>query len=117
MLQPPTRGGTGHALEEAMKTKSSFPRTSVRGRLAVLLCIACCTAGCAAKPAGGGAAIPYHLVDLTTTTDPKTGKLVRVAVWNFDDGYTETTTDEVPAGNDGQRRTEHLPQPSPRSEP
>jgi hypothetical protein len=85
---------------------------------ALLLCgVGLMAAGCQ-RGLTETAAIPYHLVDVTTHIDPRTGKIVRVALWNYDDGSVETTTDESSPGSyDESRKSERLPQPTFKVEP
>ena len=57
--------------------------------------------------------IRYHHVSKRTAIDPKTGETIITSTWQYDDGYTTTTTKRIPRGNE-DRRGERAPRPTPR---
>jgi len=55
--------------------------------------------------AGCGVKEDYRLAKVTLSRDPKTGHLIRTRLWEYGDGTTETTVNEVDAqGDDIDRR-------------
>ncbi len=73
-------------------------------------------AGCAdPMPLSGSSAhvLSYKLEKVETSIDPKTGYIIRVAYWEYEDGVTTTTTDTTLPSGDNERRR-NPPNPLPR---
>jgi hypothetical protein len=71
--------------------------------------------GCATHESFGSSAhvLSYTLEKVETSIDPKTGYIVRVAHWRYEDGATTTTTDTTLPSGDNERRR-NPPNPPPR---
>lgn len=54
--------------------------------------------------------IPYHHVGTQRVVDPKTGDLVVTSTWQYEDGYTATTTRRIPRGNEDRRNDAPRPE-------
>ena len=50
--------------------------------------------------------VPYKQVSETVTIDPTTRHMIRVTKWQYADGVTQTTTDDLNAVGNDDRRTQ-----------
>jgi hypothetical protein len=57
--------------------------------------------------------LSYTLEKVETSIDPKTGYIIRIAHWRYEDGVTTTTTDTTLPSGDNERRR-NPPNPPPR---
>jgi hypothetical protein len=72
--------------------------------------------GCAVPESSSGYGahvLSYTLEKVETSIDPKTGYIVRIAHWRYEDGATTTTTDTTLPSGDNERRR-NPPNPPPR---
>ncbi|HVO00582.1 MAG TPA: hypothetical protein VMT54_00185 [Candidatus Cybelea sp.] len=80
----------------------------IRNRPLVALGMVLAIRGCAVPYQSNARLLKYELVGEQTTMDPATGETIVTSTWKYEDGYTTTTQERLPRGNE-QRRAERPP--------